>query len=65
MRNASLFRRAVCSCLLFLPLAPLTFVGCGGSEQKTGEVVAVPPQQTEAKNAMEDFMNKKGAAPKK
>jgi hypothetical protein len=38
----------------FVVVAP---IGCGGDDaSKTGPQVAVPPQEAEAQNAMENFM---------
>jgi hypothetical protein len=45
--------------LLFYSVAAFAIVapvGCGGGEEKTGPQVAVPAQETQAQNAMEDFM---------
>jgi hypothetical protein len=70
MQSASSFCRAVRSCTLLVPLAPMAMtmamavssVGCGGSDQSGPEVVAVPEQTKAANNAMEDFMKNKAKA---
>jgi len=49
--------------LLFTSAASLVVVapiGCGGGDKTTGEQVAVPPQETQAQNEMENFMKTQG-----
>jgi hypothetical protein len=56
-------------CLLYYSVAALAVVapiGCGGGEAtKTGAQVAIPVQETEAQNNMENFMKTQGAQKKK
>lgn len=65
MRNSHGFsgRRHALAALI-VPLFSVVLQGCGGSEQKTGEVVPVPTQQVEASKSMEDFMNKQDTSKK-